>query len=191
MAGIRVKMNCTKRLPRHLGICCPVIWMFWFNSAEYMHKKMLNSTSLEQGELTRDCLRHSDLIQPHHPILLRISAAGTSWSPEEGACMTHLFILRWWQLPYYWLGIKLYDLVAGTQCLKGSYVLSKTKALEHFPMLKRDKLVGAIVYYDGRFGSMSVLIWICSHEQDSAKQRVAEGCDGMWLWEGRGMGGYM
>ncbi|XP_048873270.1 LOW QUALITY PROTEIN: glycerol-3-phosphate dehydrogenase, mitochondrial-like [Brienomyrus brachyistius] len=59
-------------------------------------------------------------------------------------------VYKWWQLPYYWLGIKLYDLVAGTQCLKGSYVLSKTKALEHFPMLKRDKLVGAIVYYDGQ-----------------------------------------
>ncbi|CAB1346697.1 unnamed protein product, partial [Coregonus sp. 'balchen'] len=36
------------------------------------------------------------------------------------------------------------------QCLKSSYILSKTKALELFPMLKRDKLVGAIVYYDGQ-----------------------------------------
>lgn len=57
--------------------------------------------------------------------------------------------LRWWQLPYYWAGIKMYDVVAGIQCLKSSYVLSKTKALELFPMLKKDKLVGAIVYYDG------------------------------------------
>lgn len=44
----------------------------------------------------------------------------------------------------------MYDLVAGIQCLKSSYVLSKTKALELFPMLKKDKLVGAIVYYDGK-----------------------------------------
>lgn len=44
----------------------------------------------------------------------------------------------------------MYDLVAGIQCLKSSYVLSKTKALELFPMLKKDKLVGAIVYYDGQ-----------------------------------------
>lgn len=58
---------------------------------------------------------------------------------------------RWWQLPYYWVGIKLYDLVAGSQCLKSSYVLSKSKALELFPMLRKDKLVGAIVYYDGMF----------------------------------------
>ncbi|XP_035533678.1 glycerol-3-phosphate dehydrogenase, mitochondrial [Morone saxatilis] len=59
-------------------------------------------------------------------------------------------VYKWWQLPYYWAGIKMYDLVAGIQCLKSSYVLSKTKALELFPMLKKDKLVGAIVYYDGQ-----------------------------------------
>ncbi|XP_054827497.1 glycerol-3-phosphate dehydrogenase, mitochondrial [Eublepharis macularius] len=59
-------------------------------------------------------------------------------------------IYRWWQLPYYWVGIKLYDLVAGSQCLKSSYVLSKSKALELFPMLQKDRLVGAIVYYDGQ-----------------------------------------
>lgn len=59
-------------------------------------------------------------------------------------------VYKWWQLPYYWAGIKMYDLVAGGQCLKSSYVLSKNKALELFPMLKKDKLVGAIVYYDGQ-----------------------------------------
>ncbi|NXP15065.1 GPDM protein, partial [Thinocorus orbignyianus] len=59
-------------------------------------------------------------------------------------------VYKWWQLPYYWLGIKLYDMVAGSQCLKSSYVLSKSRALELFPMLRKDELVGAIVYYDGQ-----------------------------------------
>jgi len=45
----------------------------------------------------------------------------------------------------------MYDLVAGTQGLKSSYVLSKAKALELFPMLKQNKLVGALVYYDGQY----------------------------------------
>ena len=44
----------------------------------------------------------------------------------------------------------MYDLVAGSKCLKTSYVLSKEKAIELFPMLKKDKLCGAIVYYDGQ-----------------------------------------
>ncbi|NXT00073.1 GPDM protein, partial [Jacana jacana] len=59
-------------------------------------------------------------------------------------------VYKWWQLPYYWFGIKLYDMVAGSQCLKSSYVLSKSRALELFPMLRKDELVGAIVYYDGQ-----------------------------------------
>ena len=59
-------------------------------------------------------------------------------------------VYKWWQLPYYWAGIKMYDLVAGSKCIKSSYAISKEKALELFPMLKKDKLVGAIVYYDGQ-----------------------------------------
>ncbi|KAG2459065.1 GPDM protein, partial [Polypterus senegalus] len=59
-------------------------------------------------------------------------------------------VYKWWQLPYYWAGIKMYDLVSGSQCLKSSYILDKSKALELFPMLKKDQLVAAIVYYDGQ-----------------------------------------
>ncbi len=63
------------------------------------------------------------------------------------------FCLRWWQVPYYWVGIKAYDLVSGRQLLKSSYILSKGKALELFPMLKKDKLKAALVYYDGKLPS--------------------------------------
>lgn len=53
-------------------------------------------------------------------------------------------------MPYYWVGIKCYDLVAGDRNVKSSYYLSKSEALERFPMLKGEKLCGAIVYYDGQ-----------------------------------------
>ena len=46
--------------------------------------------------------------------------------------------------------IVAYDFVAGRKNLKSSYYLSKEKALELFPMLRKDKLCGAIVYYDGQ-----------------------------------------
>lgn len=59
-------------------------------------------------------------------------------------------VYKLWQVPYYYAGIKMYDFVAGRQCIKRSFFLSKSKALEKFPMLKKDKLVGAIVYYDGQ-----------------------------------------
>lgn len=44
----------------------------------------------------------------------------------------------------------MYDLVAGSKTVKSSYLLTKQNALELFPMLKGDKLTGAIVYYDGK-----------------------------------------
>ncbi|CAD7089448.1 unnamed protein product [Hermetia illucens] len=59
-------------------------------------------------------------------------------------------VYTWWQIPYYWVGIKCYDLVAGDRNVKSSYYLSKKDALELFPMLKKEKLCGAIVYYDGQ-----------------------------------------
>lgn len=53
-------------------------------------------------------------------------------------------------MPYYWAGSKAYDLLAGHQGMESSYFLTKGKALEAFPMLKNDRLVGAMVYYDGQ-----------------------------------------
>lgn len=52
----------------------------------------------------------------------------------------------------------MYDLFAGREALESSYYLTRTKALESFPMLKKDQLVGAIVYYDGNTD-----IYICTY----------------------------
>ncbi|KAM9287235.1 glycerol-3-phosphate dehydrogenase, mitochondrial isoform 1-T1 [Morus bassanus] len=85
-------------------------------------------------------------------------------------------VYKWWQLPYYWLGIKLYDLVAGSQCLKSSYVLSKSRALELFPMLRKDELVGAIVYYDGQHNDarMNLAIALTAARYGAAIANYAE-----------------
>jgi len=48
-------------------------------------------------------------------------------------------------------GCKMYDILAGKQNMESSYVLGAGKALEAFPMLKKDGLCGAVVYYDGEF----------------------------------------
>ena len=58
-------------------------------------------------------------------------------------------MLRWWQIPYFWIGSKCYDMLAGKEELESSYFLTRGKALEAFPWLNREKLVGAMVYYDG------------------------------------------
>ncbi|KAI0736251.1 DAO-domain-containing protein [Fomitopsis betulina] len=59
-------------------------------------------------------------------------------------------IYKYWQVPYYWVGCKMYDLLAGKENMESSYLMSKGKALETFPILKQNGLVGALVYYDGQ-----------------------------------------
>lgn len=59
-------------------------------------------------------------------------------------------VYKYWQIPYYWSGCKMYDILAGKENMESSYLMSKGKALEAFPMLKSDGLVGALVYYDGQ-----------------------------------------
>lgn len=56
-------------------------------------------------------------------------------------------VQKWWQAPYFWAGTKFYDLLAGHDNIETSYFLNKSKALDAFPMLKRDNLFGALVYY--------------------------------------------
>ncbi|QPC70688.1 hypothetical protein HYE68_001440 [Fusarium pseudograminearum] len=57
---------------------------------------------------------------------------------------------KWWEAPYFWAGTKAYDLLAGSQGLESSYYMSKNKAMEAFPKLRRENMVGALVYYDGQ-----------------------------------------
>ncbi|VDK53061.1 unnamed protein product [Anisakis simplex] len=59
-------------------------------------------------------------------------------------------IYKLWQVPYYWFGIKAYDFVSGKRVLKNSFYISKEQALERFPMLKKESLKGALIYYDGQ-----------------------------------------
>ncbi|CAG8577279.1 8650_t:CDS:2 [Diversispora eburnea] len=56
------------------------------------------------------------------------------------------------ELPYFWVGVKGYDFLASLagESLESSYFLTRSKALEVFPWLKKDKLVGAFIYYDGQ-----------------------------------------
>eukprot|EP00475_Leptophrys_vorax_P000077 TRINITY_DN10049_c0_g1_i1.p1 TRINITY_DN10049_c0_g1~~TRINITY_DN10049_c0_g1_i1.p1 ORF type:complete len:487 (+),score=122.14 TRINITY_DN10049_c0_g1_i1:516-1976(+) len=53
-------------------------------------------------------------------------------------------------LPYYWIGVLFYDLVAGKNgVIRPSFYISAREALEKFPMLKDKGLAGGVVYYDG------------------------------------------
>lgn len=55
------------------------------------------------------------------------------------------------ELPYYFTGLKLYDMLAGRANLKPSRLVPRAEAIERFPMLKADGLRGAVEYHDGQF----------------------------------------
>jgi glycerol-3-phosphate dehydrogenase len=64
----------------------------------------------------------------------------------------------WWEAPFYGLGLKLYQLLAGKYGFGVSRILSREETLEHLPTLKTDGLRGGAVYYDGQFDDARLLI---------------------------------
>lgn len=64
----------------------------------------------------------------------------------------------WWEAPFYGLGLKLYQLLAGKYGFGTSRILSKEETLEHLPNLKQEGLRGGAVYYDGQFDDARLLI---------------------------------
>ncbi|KAI3458938.1 hypothetical protein Pfo_015601 [Paulownia fortunei] len=67
-------------------------------------------------------------------------------------CMTPCF--NWFEVIYYWMGLKMYDLVAGRRLLHLSRYYSAQESVELFPTLTRKgkdrSLKGTVVYYDGQ-----------------------------------------
>ncbi len=64
----------------------------------------------------------------------------------------------WWEAPFYGLGLKLYQLLAGKYGFGASRILSREETLEHLPTLKTEGLRGGAVYYDGQFDDARLLI---------------------------------
>jgi len=57
----------------------------------------------------------------------------------------------WWEGPYYGIGLKMYDLLAGRSGFGRSKHLSREETIEHIPTIEPDGLDGGVIYYDGQF----------------------------------------
>ncbi|KAM3162361.1 Glycerol-3-phosphate dehydrogenase [Lachancea thermotolerans] len=60
-------------------------------------------------------------------------------------------VYNYWQVPYFYVGCKMYDLFAGSQNLKSSYMMTARQASEVAPMLDASILKAGLVYHDGSF----------------------------------------
>jgi len=64
----------------------------------------------------------------------------------------------WWEAPFYGLGLKVYNLLAGKYGFGSSRILSKEETLQRLPTLKTDGLRGGVIYFDGQFDDSRLLI---------------------------------
>jgi glycerol-3-phosphate dehydrogenase len=102
---------------------------------------------LEQGNLSlvMEALKERGLLLQNAPHLVRNLA----------------FVVPtydWWESPFYGLGLKLYNLLAGKYGFGQSRILSAEETLEHLPTIKTEGLRGGVVYYDGQFDDARLLI---------------------------------
>lgn len=58
---------------------------------------------------------------------------------------------RWWQTPFYGLGLKLYDLLAGKAGLGHTELLDTEQTCQALPGVKPEGLKGGVKYWDGQF----------------------------------------
>lgn len=58
---------------------------------------------------------------------------------------------HWWQTPFYGMGLKLYDLMAGRAGLGRTAFLSRAETLAALPGANPDGLHGGVRYWDGQF----------------------------------------
>ena len=57
----------------------------------------------------------------------------------------------WWEGPFYGVGLRLYDLLAGKHGFGPSKNISLEKTLYYIPTIETEGLRGGVIYYDGQF----------------------------------------
>lgn len=67
---------------------------------------------------------------------------------------------KWWEKPFYGIGLKIYDKMAGKLGLGPSQLLSKEETLALAPTLDPEDLKGGVLYHDGQFDDARLAISI-------------------------------
>ena len=64
----------------------------------------------------------------------------------------------WWEGPFYGIGLKLYDMLAGKEGFGKSVIKSKEETLELLPTIEVEGLNGGVQYHDGQFDDARLVI---------------------------------
>jgi glycerol-3-phosphate dehydrogenase len=102
---------------------------------------------LEQGDipLVLEALRERGLMHRNAPHLVH-----------------HLsFIVpryQWWEGPFFGIGLKVYDALAGKLNLAPSHLLSREETMARIPNIEAEHLLGGVEYFDGQFDDARLAI---------------------------------
>ncbi len=64
----------------------------------------------------------------------------------------------WWSTPFYGVGLKIYDLMAGKLGLGPSEMLNKEETIRQIPNVNQEQLNGGVIYHDGQFDDARMAI---------------------------------
>ncbi len=64
----------------------------------------------------------------------------------------------WWEGPFYGIGLKIYDMLAGKEGFGPSEIISKEETLEKIPTIETHGLKGGVIYHDGQFDDARLVI---------------------------------
>lgn len=73
---------------------------------------------------------------------------------------------KWWEGPYYGIGLKVYDWMAGSLGFGPSQFLSREETLALAPTLDPDGLRGGVLYHDGQFDDARLAIHLAMTAAD-------------------------
>ncbi len=79
---------------------------------------------------------------------------------------------KWWEGPFYGIGLKLYDLLAGKLNLAPSRKLSRDEAIARIPNIQQEHLLGGTMYYDGQFDDARLAITLAQTAADNGASLV-------------------
>jgi glycerol-3-phosphate dehydrogenase len=72
----------------------------------------------------------------------------------------------WWEGPFYGIGLKIYDMLAGNLGLGPSHLLSREETLARIPTLEPEGLRGGVIYFDGQFDDARLAIALAQTAAD-------------------------
>ena len=73
---------------------------------------------------------------------------------------------KWIDLPFYGIGLKIYDLLSGKSTMGPTSILSRKETVQRLPNIATKDLCGSIMYHDGQFDDARLALALARTAQD-------------------------